>query len=387
MKNFFLWLHKWLGLFTGIIVLIISLTGCIYVFQDELKLIAYPEKYFIDARSFQHQQTLPLSKLIAIAEKKLNTGEKISRIDVYPQKNRTWAFRAVKTNKNAFFYSDYFIYHKRVFIDPYSGKVQNIENAKTEFFQVVLQLHMNLLLGKKYGHQIIGLSVGIFAIICLSGLILWWPKKWKRKKLKQQFTVKLNANRKRLNYDLHNVLGFYSIFFALLFALTGLMFTYPALKKGVTKVFNSVDQKENSQKEVFHFIPQPTHNVLDNGLFYILKKHPEADQCSIRLKDEKSEPVDIQVRLKQNKTSDFYWYYFNQKNGQLDKLKSSKNLQLGSKITSMNYDLHTGSIGGLATKIISFIASLICASLPITGCIIWLNKLKKSRKRLPPNEN
>ena len=123
------------------------------------------------------------------------------------------------------------------------------------------------------------------------------------------------------------------------------------------------------------------------GLFYILKKHPEADQCSIRLKDEKSEPVDIQVRLQQNKTSDFYWYYFNQKNGQLDKLKSSKNLQLGSKITSMNYDLHTGSIGGLATKIISFIASLICASLPITGCIIWLNKLKKSKKRLPPNEN
>ncbi|WHT39223.1 PepSY-associated TM helix domain-containing protein [Myroides sp. mNGS23_01] len=37
MKKFLLWLHKWLGLFTGIIVVVVSLTGCIYVFHDDLK--------------------------------------------------------------------------------------------------------------------------------------------------------------------------------------------------------------------------------------------------------------------------------------------------------------------------------------------------------------
>ncbi|SDM77842.1 hypothetical protein SAMN05421823_1291, partial [Catalinimonas alkaloidigena] len=36
-----------------------------------------------------------------------------------------------------------------------------------------------------------------------------------------------------------------------------------------------------------------------------------------------------------------------------------------------------GSVGGLWTKIIAFLACLISASLPITGLIIWLGKKKK----------
>lgn len=380
MKKQILWLHKWLGLITGIVVLIVSLTGCIYVFQDELKLVAYPEKYFITNPAPQTEQTLALSKLIAIAEKNLNPKEKVSRIDVFPQKNRTWVFRAIKTDKNAFFYSDYFTYYKKVFINPYSGKVQNVENTKTEFFQVVLQLHMNLLLGKKYGHQIIAFSTLFFSIICISGLILWWPKKWKPKTIKQHFSIRFSANRKRLNYDLHNVLGFYSLPLALLFCFTGLVFAFPAFEDAVTDGFNALDAKEKKENPK-NFIPQPTTNILDNGLFYVLAKHPQADQYSIRLQEEKDEPQDIQVRLSENKTSNFYRYYFNTKNGQLEKIKASDNLQLGSKITSMNYDLHTGNIGGLATKFLAFFAALICASLPITGFIIWLNKRKKAKKK------
>ena len=50
-------------------------------------------------------------------------------------------------------------------------------------------------------------------------------------------------------------------------------------------------------------------------------------------------------------------------------------------MNDMNYDLHVGQIGGLTTKIIAFLASLICASLPITGFIIWLGKRKKSKSK------
>lgn len=50
------------------------------------------------------------------------------------------------------------------------------------------------------------------------------------------------------------------------------------------------------------------------------------------------------------------------------------------KLTNMNYDIHVGQIAGLPGKIIAFLASLICASLPITGFIIWLGKRKKKPK-------
>jgi uncharacterized iron-regulated membrane protein len=48
----------------------------------------------------------------------------------------------------------------------------------------------------------------------------------------------------------------------------------------------------------------------------------------------------------------------------------------------MNYDIHVGAIGGLTGKIIAFIASLVCASLPVTGFLIWWGKRRKSPRVL-----
>lgn len=378
-KKKILWLHKWLGLISGLVVLIVSLTGCLTVFQDELQLMTHPEKFFIEQPVESSSKPIALTQLIAIAQKQLNTGEKVSRVEVFPQKDRTWIFRAVKTNKDAFLYSDYFVYHKRVFVNPYTGKVLVVENTKMNFFQIVLQLHMNLLLGKNYGHFIVGFSTIFFAVLCLTGIVLWWPKKWKPKTIKNSFSIKFKASKKRLNYDLHNVLGFYSLLFALLFAFTGLMFAFPAFKKAISNQLNSLD---NEEKEVsLPFVPQKSATVLDNGLNYVLTKHSNADQLSIRLEKDVKEPQGIQVRIEKNRTGVFYWYYFDQSSGQLDKLKSSNNLQLGSRVASLNYDLHVGSIGGIYTKILAFFASLVCASLPITGFIIWWNKYKKSNAK------
>src|SRR5690606_9552880 len=119
-KKSVLWLHKWLGLLSGLVVLIVSLTGCVYVFHDDLKVFFYSDKYYIAQQSVNNQsaQALPLSTLTAIAQKALPDGEEVTRIDLYPAKDRTWIFRAVKTNEDALTYATYFKYNKRVFIDP-----------------------------------------------------------------------------------------------------------------------------------------------------------------------------------------------------------------------------------------------------------------------------
>ncbi|WP_366938414.1 PepSY-associated TM helix domain-containing protein [Algoriphagus sp.] len=41
------------------------------------------------------------------------------------------------------------------------------------------------------------------------------------------------------------------------------------------------------------------------------------------------------------------------------------------------YEIHFGSALGLPGRIFAFLASLIAASLPITGFLVWLNKRKK----------
>ena len=68
LKAFILWLHKWLVIFRGVVITIVALTGCLYTFQDEFKLWAYPEKYFIQQTKAVDQST-PL-KYAAIKSKK-----------------------------------------------------------------------------------------------------------------------------------------------------------------------------------------------------------------------------------------------------------------------------------------------------------------------------
>ncbi|WP_293884399.1 MULTISPECIES: PepSY-associated TM helix domain-containing protein [unclassified Sphingobacterium] len=381
-KTVTLWLHKWLGIITGVVVTILSLTGCIYTFQDELKLVAYPEKYFISDTTGHPTIPLPLSTLIHYAQKSLPKDEKITRIDLYPTKNRTWVFRAVKTDENAFGHWNYYKYYKRVFVNPYSGQVQHVENSKTEFFQLTLQLHLNLLLGKRFGHPIVSWSTAIFIIILLSGIVLWWPKKWKSKNLKRSFWLDTKVKWKRLNHDLHNVIGFYSLFIGLIFAITGLAFAFPGFKKSYIATFNVLHSTTASSGRISPVpLPKAENQFQDNALRYALTNYPTAEMMSIRLKKDTQTGMDIQVRHDEKRSGVFDWLYFDRRGNNLYEIKSSEQLHYGDKLGALNYDIHTGSIGNISTKIIACLASLCCASLPITGYIIWMNKSKKKKKK------
>ena len=55
---------------------------------------------------------------------------------------------------------------------------------------------------------------------------------------------------------------------------------------------------------------------------------------------------------------------------------------VADKIARMNYDIHVGAVAGLPGKIMAFIASLICASLPVTGSYIWWGRRKKEKEQV-----
>jgi uncharacterized iron-regulated membrane protein len=60
-----------------------------------------------------------------------------------------------------------------------------------------------------------------------------------------------------------------------------------------------------------------------------------------------------------------------------------RNQPLKQRITGSIKALHTGEVYGSFTKLLYFVACLIATTLPVTGTIIWINKLgKKSKKKL-----
>lgn len=70
-------------------------------------------------------------------------------------------------------------------------------------------------------------------------------------------------------------------------------------------------------------------------------------------------------------------YQFDQFTGELLKTTTFDEKNAGEKLRAMNYDIHTGTIMGMPGKILAFIASLISASLPVTGFYIWWGRKKK----------
>jgi uncharacterized iron-regulated membrane protein len=373
-KKIFLWLHRWLGLTTGLVVVIVSITGCINVFADELKEYFYHERFFKPADT---RPTLKFSLLRENAQQALCPKYQLSRCEVYPAADRNWIFRATKTDPEAFGHWNFFKYYYRVYINPVTGKVVHIEDTRNEFFQLVLSLHLNLLLGEHIGGMITGISVTCFFVILLSSVVIWWPAKWKWKSLKPKVTIKAGSRPKRFNYDLHTVLGLYILIPVMIICITGMVFAFEWADNSVQFLANGAQVIK--KRKIPKSSPGADYgfNAMDSAVVGLLSKYPNADVFSIRFREKKTDPLDIQVRLAEKRTHVFRWYYFDRNSGNLLMKYGSDDVKGGEKLRSMNYDLHTGAFAGLPTKVFAFFIALICASLPVTGFIVWNNKRKK----------
>lgn len=362
LKKFNAWLHLWLGLITGLITFVVSITGALYVFTDEIREIFYRERLYVPLEQLPCQ---PLSKLMERAQAAV-PGYKIARADIHPASGRTWVFRAETKY--------------RVYVNPYNGKVVFIEDQDKEFFRIVLELHRNLLLGKEVGQPLVAYSILIFLFLCISGLILWWPKKWTRKQLKKSFTVKWKASIKRLNYDLHNVWGFYILVPASILAMTGLVYSFPWFDQVFTYIVSG--GKYRTQWE----IPKSAvalgldHRAMDEAFTDVLLKYPTADMISMRVRESEDAPYDFQVRMLKSRTYHFTWSYYDKKTGKLLYSYGTEDLNTADKVRALNFDLHVGSFMGLPSKILAFLSSIVCATLPLTGFLIWYNR-KWTKKR------
>ncbi|QNR83807.1 PepSY domain-containing protein [Pedobacter riviphilus] len=373
------WLHLWLGIASGLIVFMLGITGCIYVFQKEITQFIHRKEIFIEVPS--NPKTLPLSVLQANAEKALGNKKKINFISAYNAPERAWELGVFKPgNPKAFWYFDSIDYYDVVLINPYTGKVTLVADYKYEFFGVVKMIHWSLLINHPIGQQIIGWSTFIFVFLLISGMVMWWPKNLKKSNFDKSFKVKWKAKFKRINYDLHNVLGFYAMLICLMLALTGLVWAFQwfqatvyVVSSGTTTRPKMVEVKSDSTKTIAS-IP------FDIAFEQAKKIFKNEDR--IAMSPAGGGTATIYATGYRGKET--FWNYdvlqFDQYSGKLLHRTNHSEKNGGETVIGMNYDIHVGAILGLTGKIIAFFASLIAASLPITGFIIWWGKRKKKKK-------
>ncbi|HVU56915.1 MAG TPA: PepSY-associated TM helix domain-containing protein [Puia sp.] len=379
-KNLKYWigqLHLWLGLASGIVVLIVSITGCLFVFQKEISETVWKKKYFVTPPA--GGQVLPLTMLQSTAQAVLGADKPINDITIYRQPDRSWEFMAYNLNDTAVTYFASVGYYVSVFIDPYTGEVLGTRDYKYDFFSIVKYMHWSLLLGTRYGQPIVGWSTLVFVIGLITGLVLWWPKKWTRTLRDRSFKIKWKASFKRVNYDLHNVPGFYTLIPALIIGLTGMVFAFSWFETAVYVAASGTttppSQVNVRSVDTVSAVRQP----MDIAFQESLRQFPDAKRLLV-IPAAGKDGILMVLGYKSGET-----YYgsdalqFDQYSGKLLHRRNNSEKNRGERLIEMNYDIHVGAIGGLTGKIIAFIVSLICASLPVTGFIIWWGKRHKKR--------
>lgn len=372
-------LHLWLGLASGIVVVMLGLSGAIYVFVDELKPLVYQDRLFIQP---ENKPKLPLSQLLRIAQDAVGAKRPVTRVEIASQPGRTYIFRALKIDKEGFSHWDYYKYYYRVYVNPYNGKVVMLEDTKNEFFTVVLGLHMRMLFGEKIGHAVVSYSVLAFVLILISGLVLWWPKKWNKGNVDKSFKVKWGAKWKRVNYDLHNVLGFYACVILLVSALTGLVWAFEWFENGVRTIADG--GKLVKVPAVFSDTTFAKDAAASDRIFATLRQEqPNAYGYLINFPATGKLPVNTSTYLTGSNRYDRIQGQYDQFTGKQLRSRSFGELTNGEQIYTMNFDLHVGAWAGLASKILTFFAGLICASLPVTGFLIWWGRKNKTGKEKP----
>lgn len=399
-RKFFNDIHLWLGLASGLIVIAICFSGTVYVFNTEIREASLPELY----RTTVPDNASPLSLEELISKTETTTGGEVTSVKTFADPERTWQVTVKmpappqvegdgekKEEPRPINYR----------VDPYTGEIKgdasNAKNATTEFMSKMFSLHRWLLLDKieepifgelpnrKLGSYISGTATILFTLGCITGLVIWFPNKVKN--WKQGLKIKLNGNWKRINHDVHNSLAFYSLIFLLLMGLTGPQWSFPWYRTGLQKTLGTYkpeDAPKPEQPKSTLPLDSLTKTATISSYFTAAQQAlPGEGDFTINL------PADSAATVAISKLHTGFFAPAASDRLQLDqytadvlKVEIFKEKPFNERIAGSIKAVHVGDVYGKFTKILYFIACLVATTLPVTGTIIWVNKLKKKQAKV-----
>jgi len=371
LKKVFQQLHLYIGLLFGLIFLTVCITGMLLSFEKELTPLLWPKEQRVVAL----KNRIPVDAIVSGA-KDIFPDKRLFRVEIPADPARSYRIQ-YGSKKEKYWYA---------YINPYTGEVLSKGAQAERFFQRVLDIHRFLLMDK-IGTTITGISAIATLFLAISGIYLWWPKN--KQLLKQRLKISMSASTKRKVWDFHAVGGFYSALFLLIFTLTGLTWSFDWYNKQFFRLFGAdiktiKEKVKNPTSEIpVGFSLLETMHQQINNLYpdpgNILMTFPNQENLAFSLTKESFAGGLLQINQA----------YFDSRSGKLIKNNPMNKLPLAEQMRKMVKPIHVGSVFGLPSKIVLFLAVSLAATLPITGLWIWLNKRNKktaARKKRRPRD-
>lgn len=385
MRKIFRNIHLWLSVPFGILITLICFSGAALVFEKEVMELCHRELYFVKK---VEAAPLPMEQLMTKVAATLPDSVSVTGVNISSDPERAYQVTLSKPRRAS------------MYVDQYTGEITG-KYERAPFFNFMFRMHRWLLDSMKqdggifWGKMIVGTSTLMFVFVLISGVVVWWPRT--RKALKNSLKIVANKGWRRFWYDLHVAGGMYALVFLLAMALTGLTWSFQWYRTGFYKTFGVEVQssmghgnaaanatakggKRDGKPEgregrgAHRYSPYTNWQQVYEQL---AEANPDYKQISV---SDGSASVAV-PRFGNQRGTDRY--KFNPRNGEITETTLYKDLDNSGKIRGWIYSVHVGSWGGMLTRILTFVAALIGASLPLTGYYLWIRKKIKRRPASP----
>ena len=377
-------IHLWLSVPTGIIITLVCFSGAMLVFEKEITEAIKPELYFVkEAKG----EPIPMQQLMEKVEETLPDSVSISGVTVFADSTRTYQVSLSKPRRAS------------IYVNQYTGEVTG-RSERLPFFNTMFHLHRWLLGSSSgVGKLLTGICTLVLVFILITGILMWLTNR--NKPLKASLAIHVTKGWGRFWHDLHVAGGIYTTIFLLAMALTGLTWSFSWYRTGFYACFgvessekggahgeggNSHGEGRGSRGEGRYshsdgrnnhegkrgegrgFHRRSPYRHWEDVLNEVALKNPGYQQ--ITLKPEVAEVVS-EGRLSM-RAADKYSY--DRRSGEITDVQLYSAGKKDTKVRSGVYMVHTGSWGGIITRILNFLAAFIGATLPLTGYWLWFRR-------------
>jgi uncharacterized iron-regulated membrane protein len=238
--------HLWTGVGLGLYVVLISITGSAIVFRNEV-----------------YKAASARPKTVVVSGERLSTDALKERVaQAYPQHRIEFMWDGKAPTQPTEIWLVRNGTKKQLLFDPYTGAdLGDSIPLAIQWFSWFADMHTNLLAGRT-GRAINGVASIFTTLLCVTGFIVWWPgvKNWKRSML-----VDPKANWKRLNWDLHSAVGFWSFSLVFMWAATGIFLVFPLPFQKVVNHFSPLIQYQLPDSDSAQISTEVTFAQTDGG--------------------------------------------------------------------------------------------------------------------------
>ncbi|NJN86007.1 MAG: PepSY domain-containing protein [Leptolyngbyaceae cyanobacterium SL_7_1] len=397
--------HFYAGLFVIPFLLMLAITGSIYLFKPQLDAVMYPNQLFVQ----------PLAPLLPYTQQL----QAVQRN--YPQATTTKITPNVAIDRSTevgLTTSDG--HHLTVFVNPYTAAVLGDRDEDHNLQAIVRRIHGELMIGRM-GDYLVELASCWALVLLISGLYLWLPR--------HKFTIlgtlvpRVWSQSRRVFWrDIHAVPGFYGVLLVGFLILTGLPWSgfwgetfaqvwshFPAQmwdevpqSTGLTKTLNQHGDQVVPWAVEQLPMPRSTPTILVTTDHAHAGHAPEAGTTApinldsvIALAQESSVPAGFSVSFPEdeigvytvsafpNDPTQEVTLHIDQYSGNVLADVRWEDYGLVPKAVEMGIAIHMGKFFGLGNQLLMLLACFIVVVLCISGAIMWWQRRPADRLGAP----